>query len=534
MPQGRANPLRPRPRNAATSNVRATPYGSRPISPSTVGDVTDHSASDLARTRPVAASNSQNLGTADGESQAEALAPSATGPAFSQSEVPRSPFAFPRPQRHNSQQVNTSGHVDRPPPVAQPSGVAASDPNDTRSQDNSPGSNLTAAGMQDAVQMLHDLLNRAGRQELPSTAGQSVNSGSENSRSPPVANASRLPASSVADLHPGQTDHDMDASGNGSQEGEHQHTHTGPDQSRHPHSHTIAIFEIALPNMPANMMPDSFQGPDRGPPQPFGPNAFRSFMVPFPGMGEGHENVNPPEHQNNGSNSSQSAENPQSEFDTSATQGANEGTPVPSGPIPGGVSGSQPHRPHLHRWMSDSERRPTPSFPLPPMMNLHPLEHLSESESTPIERHRGDERWQIPQVKETFAEWVVAREKALHWRCDDPVCLYAPPEHPYTDGTQEELQEWKPTVESLTRINSYKQHQFVGEEYTGPRPVCQHEFHTSCLKVSCLSSNWWYRQPGREETTVRCPKCRMQGWVIDQSSNSHADRPPAAQATESA
>lgn len=379
--------------------------------------------------------------------------------------------------------------------------------------------------------MLQELLNRAGRQEPHLTAGQSVNSDPENSRSPPVANASRSPAGDGADPHPGQTNHNIDARGNGSQAGDYQHAHAGPDQSRHPHSHTIAIFEIALPDMPANMMPDSFQGPDGGPPQPFGPNAFRSFMVPFPGMGEGHDIVNPTEDQNNGSSASQSAGNTQSEFSTSA----NEGISGPSGPTTsGGVSGNQPPRPHLHRWMSDSERRPTPSFPLPPMMNLPPLEHLSESESTPIERRRGDEKWQIPQVKETFAEWVLMREKALHWRCDDPVCLYAPPEHPYTDETQEEWQKWKPTLESLTRINSYKQHQFVGEEYTGPRPVCQHEFHPSCLKVSCLSSNWWYRHPGREETTVRCPKCRMQGWVIDQPSDVHADLLPVAPASEPA
>ncbi|GHJ89238.1 hypothetical protein NliqN6_5640 [Naganishia liquefaciens] len=471
MPQGRANPLRPRPRNAATSNARATPYGSRPISPSTNGDTLASGASNLTRTRPVSAGNNQNPVAANDERQVDPHAPSTTGPAFSHSEVPRSPFAFPRPDRGNSHQINTSGHVDRPPPIAQPPVAASGIPDDSESQSNpqsnSSGSNLTAAGMQDALQMLHELLNRAGRNE-PSPAGQSANNGSEINRSPPTANASRSLVTGEADPRTGQIDHDMEAGGNRPEAGDAQSGDVG--QSRHPHSHTIAIFEIALPDMPANMMPDTFQGPNGGPPQPFGPNAFRSFMAPFPGMGEGLGNAHHEHDQNNDNNdagqANQAPENPRTASST-ASQGGDEGSRAPSNPItPGGASGNQPPRPHLHRWMSDFQHRPPSSFPLPPTVNLPPLESLGESDSTPIERRRGDERWQIPQVKGTFAEWVLAREKALHWCCDDPVCLYAPPKHPFTDGTQVEWEEWKPTTESLTRINSYKQHHFIGSEYT--------------------------------------------------------------------
>jgi hypothetical protein len=536
MPQARDNPLRPRMRNAATSNVRATPYGSRPISPSASAQALNPSPTGLARTRPMSAGDSQeSVGT---NVESEAVAPgntySTTGPAFSQSEVPRSPFAFPRPDRNNSQQTDTTANVDRPPPV-QGANVPAGNLDGPPSQSINSGSNLTQGGMQDAVQMLHELMNRVGRQSGPSPAGPSNNTAPETSRSPASASTNQsLPNS--ADRQPSRSDHEMDLDGNREPAEGHDHAHADHDHSRHPHSHTIAIFEIALPDMPADMMPDSFQGVNDGAPQPFGPNAFRSFMVPFPGMGLGGEPANHADDNNSNVEHPDSlAENPQTSSTTNAAEGNNEGEQAPSDPAASnGSSGNQPPRPHLHRWMSDSERRPTSGFPMPPMMHLPPLDHRSDSDSTPIERRRGDEQWQIPRVKETFAEWIMAREKALHWRCDDPVCLHAPPEHPFTDAADEGWHEFKPTSERLIKIKSYKQHQFVGEEYTGPRPVCQHEFHPSCLKVSCLSSNWWYREPGREETTVRCPRCRTQGWIVDETSDVGQDLTPDARPMETA
>lgn len=546
MPQGRANPLRPRTQNTATSNVRATPYGSRPISPGRSGDASNPSPSGLSRTRPMSPGNTQepvavgteNQGTASGDT------PSTTGPVFSHSEVPRSPFAFPRPDRNHLQQTNISGHVDRPPPAVHSAGPSASISDGTPSQSNDSGAGLTPGGMQDAVRMLHELMNRVGRSDGPSGTGLSNNNASDHGRSPPAATATASESThshrnNSANNQPGHSDHDMDVDGDRERNEDDHHAHTDQDRPRHPHSHTIAIFEIAIPNMPADMMPDSFQGPNDGAPQPFGPNAFRSFMVPFPGMGPNNENGNHADDNDNNNNNAEhttsSAENTQNNTNLDAGLGTNAADHTGSGPAASlGGPGNQPPRPHLHRWMSDSEHQPASSFPLPPMMNL-PLDgHRSESESTPIERRRGDEQWTVPRVKETFAEWIMAREKALHWRCDDPVCLHAPPEHPFTDTTEEEWQEWKPTTEKLVKIKSYKQHQFVGEEYTGPRPVCQHEFHPSCLKISCLSSNWWYREPGREETTVRCPRCRTQGWVIDESSDVQLEVTPAAQAIESA
>lgn len=525
MPQGRNNPLRPRNRNAATSNLRATPY-SRPISPPvrTQGPDGSNVAHSIASEATVVRSS------ADTET-------SSSAPAFTQTDAPRSPFAFPRPERDAHQQANsTSGHVDRPPPSAhsQQSGDArdvsgAQGQNGFPSVDQDRGSNVVHGDMHEAVRMLQDLLARNER-ERRSALG---NPESANGRTP--ANGTQAPApppdiSAQRDNQAGDVQQN-DQQNNSNNHSPNDHPNQQADgRSNRNQPRTIAIFEIALPDMSADMMPDTFQGMNDSGPRAFGPDAFQSFMVPFPNPA-----AMAPDHNINGSAgpSRGGAETMDISEDTrasAAVEGAGNdnaiGNSGAASEDAGGTSGSSasgqgqspvpahpgPHR--MHRWLSDSDRPQGAPFLNLPI--LPPLIHRPDGESPAIERRRGDEPWHLPKVRESFTDWITSRERALKWRCDDPVCLYAPPEHPYTELTEDQWQEWKPTDEKFIKINSYKQHRFMDEEYTGPRPVCQHDFHPACLKVSCLSSNWWYREPGREETTVRCPKCRMQGWIVEE------------------
>lgn len=527
MPQGRNNPLRPRARNAATSNVRATPYSSRPISPPVRNGEAENGVSSADQSPPsvpAAATAGDN-------------ASSSNTPAFTQTDAPRSPFAFPRPERDAQQQSNiTSGHVDRPPPAAQSQQSGdARDGNVGQGQDGfapmdqESGANVVLGDMQEAMRMLQELLARNGRERRSSPGNRDNQSG------PSQASHDSAPGTAAGnDAHRGDhaasaQQHDQNSNNNNANE-HHGPQHDGRANRNQPR--TIAIFEIALPDMSADMMPDTFQGSNDNGPQAFGPGAFQSFMIPFPNMAGGqHANVSNGSNATGGDdvNSMEVSEDARPPTTSASERAANvspgENIRSASGDANATSSGStaqaegrNPAPPHpgartMHRWLSDPDRRQAPflNFPILPPMNQRP-----EGEAPPIERRRGDEPWNLPKVKESFTEWITSREKALHWRCDDPVCLYAPPEHPYTELTEEQWQEWKPTDQKLIKINSYKQHRFMDEEYTGPRPVCQHDFHPDCLKVSCLSSNWWYREPGREETTVRCPKCRMQGWIVEQ------------------
>jgi hypothetical protein len=389
------------------------------------------------------------------------------------------------------------------------------------------GANVVLGDMQEAVRMLQELLARNNRERMSSPGSGDNPSGpsqTDHDSAPGIAAGSDAHRSVHA---ANNQQHDQNNNNNHASE-HHEPQHDGRTNRNQPR--TIAIFEIALPDMSADMMPDTFQGSNDNGPQAFGPGAFQSFMIPFPNMAGGQqgnvsngsdatggqdansmdvsEDARPPTTSERAGNASAGANIRSSSGDANATSSGSTAQAEGRNPAP-----PHPGARTMHRWLSDPDRRQAPflNFPILPPMNQR-----TDSEAPPIERRRGDETWNVPKVKESFTEWITSREKALHWRCDDPVCLYAPPEHPYTELTEEQWREWKPTDQKLIKINSYKQHRFIDEEYTGPRPVCQHDFHPDCLKVSCLSSNWWYREPGREETTVRCPKCRTQGWIVEQ------------------
>lgn len=537
MPQGRNNPLRPRNRNVATSNVRATPYASRPVSPGTRAQEHEQRASDRANAGQSSSDTPGHAVAASGETATPFAstaggAASSTAPAFTQSDVPRSPFAFPRPERDGQTQANsTAGNIDRPPPTARPeqSGGPSNDgvdqgQNGFAPMDQDHGANMVVGDMREAVRMLQEIMRRNDRETRASGGDRENQSGNSQTGNTSASGQGAANDGPHAD-DPARNQQDSQ-SNNTIADGHHE-----PQDDRHPdqhhHSQTIAIFEIALPDMSAEMMPDTFQGVNDNAPQAFGQSAFRSFLMPFPGIGGvsqnsnrnstsgDNSNVNGTETGGEGGPQSMALDMPSDSTGTSDRPTSGDGNAVPADPAAQAEGQNPPphYNTRLHRWLSDPERRQRPAFNFP-LPTLNP-DQRADRDASPMERRRGEEQWVLPRVKESFAEWITSREKALRWRCDDPVCLYAPPEHPFTEMAEDQWQEWKPTDEKLVKINSYKQYRFVDEAYTGPRPVCHHEFHPSCLKVSCLSSNWWYREPGREETTVRCPKCRMQGWIVE-------------------
>ncbi|KAJ9126091.1 hypothetical protein QFC24_002363 [Naganishia onofrii] len=540
-PVVRNNPLRPRARNTASSN-RATPYGSRPATPAVRTENRERAASNVQTsdssqaamdldTQSVAGSTLDTAAIASTDN-----ASSAPVPTFTQSDALRSPFAFPRSTRP-AQSGLDAGHVDRPPPMSeteasgdnQNSGGEERGGSDRREPDGAqrPGEqNFDAAAMQEAVHLLHELLRR-GHPEHAS-GGNSSASGNSSSSSGHVNQNTGNNTDAAAPTNGSHAGHNQVQASAGPQNGD---ASTGSNSSPRRHnSHTIAIFEIALPDMPPHMLPNTFQGPNDNAPQPFGNGVFQSFVIPF-GQGNNSMPASGDQAPVNNPDQSEAPANPNQQADTSQSNvaGINPSTDAVSAENSEGIRPVHPPT-RLHRWRSDPEQRhATESISVPltdPEAEPATGATAPNLQPPPMERRRGDHPWHPPHVKESFSEWIVSREKALHWRCDDPICLYAPPEHPYTELTEQEWQEWKPTDEKLTKIKSYNQYRFSGEENTGLRPVCQHEFHPSCLKVSCLSSNWWYKEPGRQETTVRCPKCRMQGWVRDEEMQSEETAAP--------
>jgi hypothetical protein len=133
--------------------------------------------------------------------------------------------------------------------------------------------------------------------------------------------------------------------------------------------------------------------------------------------------------------------------------------------------------------------------------------------------------WVPPAGKLTLDEWVTLREKALHWRCDDPVCLFAPPEH-LDDVSPAEWDDWKPTDEACMPLISMGQKHAVVPDVEGQRAfnllACPHSFHASCVRTSALSSGWWTKdEDGRR--LCRCPRCRKEGWLQEADSPSDND-----------
>jgi hypothetical protein len=130
-----------------------------------------------------------------------------------------------------------------------------------------------------------------------------------------------------------------------------------------------------------------------------------------------------------------------------------------------------------------------------------------------------------PAGKLTLDEWVTLREKALHWRCDDPVCLFAPPEH-LDDVSPAEWDDWKPTDEACMPLISMGQKHAVVPDVEGQRAfnllACPHSFHASCVRTSALSSGWWTKdEDGRR--LCRCPRCRKEGWLQEAENSSDND-----------
>ncbi len=127
-------------------------------------------------------------------------------------------------------------------------------------------------------------------------------------------------------------------------------------------------------------------------------------------------------------------------------------------------------------------------------------------------------QWLPPAGKLTLDEWVTLREKALHWRCDDPVCLFAPPEH-LSDLPVKKWNDWAPTEERCQPLISMEQKQAVvssGDTETAGFNLlaCPHACHLSCVRTTARSSGWWSKgEDGRR--LCRCPKCRKQGWIED-------------------
>ncbi|KAJ9100782.1 hypothetical protein QFC19_005521, partial [Naganishia cerealis] len=498
-------------------------------------------------------------GTSAGSAAALAtpFAASAPVPTFTPSDAPRSPFAFTRTTRAAQFGVD-AGHMDRPPPTTdvrasssvsddRPHGSNRRPPDGARQEGRS---NLDAAAMQDAVHMLHEILRRGHPEHRPDS-NPSGSSNNNNNNDNNTNNADQNQAAGNRSDTAAHTDGSQAIHANVQQNASVEVgdvSESGDNSQPRNHSHTIAIFEISIPDLPAHMMPDTFQGPNDGVAQPFGGGVFQSFMIPFghvhnrPTGSDNAQNSNRTPGDNVERNRTQSNANqeanqeadPRDAGDSQASSATLMNVSPDAISPEGGEGNRSAHPPNLlHRWRSDPEHRHITDPLSVPLTGPGPesATGASNQEAPPLERRRGDHPWHPPHVKESFSDWIVSREKALHWRCDDPICLYAPPEHPYTELTEEEWRDWKPTDEKLTKIKSYNQYRFIGEENTGPRPVCQHEFHPSCLKVSCLSSNWWYKEPGRPETTVRCPKCRMQGWIQDEEVS--PEQPPASVAAPS-
>lgn len=176
---------------------------------------------------------------------------------------------------------------------------------------------------------------------------------------------------------------------------------------------------------------------------------------------------------------------------------------------------------------------------------------------SPPPRVRGPKPWVIPSHKETLQEWVAGREKALRWRCDDPVCIHAPPEHFHVgDGEADdgddssevdgEWRTWQPlpsdasglvairAMEEL-HVNRPTSEETAAAAEAARQQRCPHTYHPQCLKISCLSSNWWLEDPAEhgEKIWLRCPKCRKQGWVTAEDMQQHQQQ-DAAQTTPSA
>ncbi|KAJ9118693.1 hypothetical protein QFC22_003913 [Naganishia vaughanmartiniae] len=530
-PVVRSNPLRPRARNTASSN-RATPYGSRPDTPAFRTENLERAASSVQPSASSEAAMDLDASPAGSSSSdvPAALASSDTAssgsvPTFTQSDAPRSPFAFSRSTGVAQSGVDT-GHVDRPPPAAGAEesvnthdsageGRSGSGQRHSENAQHRGGPSFDPAGMQEAVHMLHEILRRGNPEHVNNSNARDTNN--NNSSNANQNSSNRTDAAAVTDGSAQNGD-----APNGSNSSPRRHN-----------SHTIAIFEIALPDMPAHMMPDTFQGPNDNASQPFGNGMYQNFMIPF-GQGNNGMPISGNRAPSDNVEQSGASANAGHHAEASASGDAPHSSANGRGPSSNAVEpesgeGVRPAHPppRLHRWRSDPEQRHA-TDPLTGSNGESATgAPVPSQQPPPMERRRGDHPWHPPHVKESFSEWIVSREKALHWRCDDPICLYAPPEHPYTELKEEEWREWKPTDEKLTKIKSYNQYRFSGEENTGLRPVCQHEFHPSCLKVSCLSSNWWYKEPGRQETTVRCPKCRMQGWVRDEEMQPEGAAVPA-------
>ncbi|KAJ9101160.1 hypothetical protein QFC21_003378 [Naganishia friedmannii] len=542
-PVVRNNPLRPRGRNTAAS-TRATPYGSRPATPAVRTEDRERAASSAQTSvSPQAATGMDDQPAAETfpDSTASASVDNASSgsvPTFTQSDAPRSPFAFPRSTRVAQSEVD-AGHMDRPPPIAgaeasgndqdlTEGGRGGRDRRRLEDVQRQGGSDFDPAGMQEAVHMLHELLRRGHPEHGLDDNNNLTANNTTNSNDINHTSDNHIDAAAPTDGS--RTGHNPSQRSASAANGDAPNDSNSSPRRHNSHSHTIAIFEIALPDMPAHMMPDAFQGANDNAPQPFGNGVFQSFMIPF-GQGNNSMPINGNrvpgdnvEQDRAPANQDQHAE-PSAPGDAPRSNASRVNPLVDAANAESGEGVRPIHPPsRLHRWRSDPEQRhATDSIAVSldgPDAESADRVPAPSQQPPHMERRRGDHPWHPPHVKESFSEWIVSREKALHWRCDDPICLYAPPEHPYTELTEEEWREWKPTDEKLTKIKSYNQYRFSGEENTGLRPVCEHEFHPSCLKISCLSSNWWYKEPGRQETTVRCPKCRMQGWVRDEEMQS--------------
>lgn len=156
---------------------------------------------------------------------------------------------------------------------------------------------------------------------------------------------------------------------------------------------------------------------------------------------------------------------------------------------------------------------PTGSGGMPRLPNpQHHHHHFHPLADPNLPRFRSDKEWITPVGQLTLMEWVERRETALHWRCDDKLCLSAPPEHA-REVYAGEISQWQMSNEPLVPLISMDQAQLPSEADGPEAPVllaCTHRYHTSCLRSSCPSADRWHHDEENSKVTLRCPRCRAE------------------------